>query len=363
MKPEFEGGWINLATTLRQNREPDKSIEVSKEVIRRFPRLSAGYTGLGNALLDKGLVDDAIAAYGEAVRREQNDPQARMRLGMALLSAGRVAESIEAFKTAASLQPQWAETHYYLGASLIELGRWNEAADACRNAIRAQKDHAEAHCNLAVVLLHSGRLRDALTEFKIGHQLSSRRPDWNYPSLQWVSDAERLVNLERRLTDIVTGKLKPADADERQLFARLCHYKRQYEAAARLYEEALDSAPRPANSGPNDNVYNVACSAAATGCGLGEDVGGTDDDRRARRRQALDWLRGELDSWTKVLNKDKVQARALVERMLQHWQADPDLTGVRDAAGLAKLPDAEREAWKAFWADVEALRKQAREPK
>jgi hypothetical protein len=35
------------------------------------------------------------------------------------------------------------------------------------------------------------------------------------------------------------------------------------------------------------------------------------------------------------------------------------LAGIRDEAGLAKFPDQEREALRALWADVEALRKKA----
>jgi hypothetical protein len=40
---------------------------------------------------------------------------------------------------------------------------------------------------------------------------------------------------------------------------------------------------------------------------------------------------------------------------LRHWRADIDLAGVRDPAALARLPAAERAAWQALWADVDAL--------
>ena len=47
---------------------------------------------------------------------------------------------------------------------------------------------------------------------------------------------------------------------------------------------------------------------------------------------------------------------------LRHWQADPDLSGLRDTAELAKLPADEQEACKKLWADVQALLDKA-EPK
>jgi hypothetical protein len=34
-------------------------------------------------------------------------------------------------------------------------------------------------------------------------------------------------------------------------------------------------------------------------------------------------------------------------------EAHPDLAGVRDADAHAKLPEAERKAWQALWADVD----------
>ena len=42
-------------------------------------------------------------------------------------------------------------------------------------------------------------------------------------------------------------------------------------------------------------------------------------------------------------------------KVLAHWREDDDLAGVRDADALMKLPDAERDAWRQLWADLDAL--------
>ena len=47
--------------------------------------------------------------------------------------------------------------------------------------------------------------------------------------------------------------------------------------------------------------------------------------------------------------------RPSVLKMLRHWQKDPDLASVRDAAALAKLPKEERVNWQMLWADVAEL--------
>ena len=54
--------------------------------------------------------------------------------------------------------------------------------------------------------------------------------------------------------------------------------------------------------------------------------------------------------------------RPLVAKALQHWKADGDLAGVRDADGLAKLPEAERTEWITLWGEVDALLAKAAKP-
>jgi hypothetical protein len=46
-----------------------------------------------------------------------------------------------------------------------------------------------------------------------------------------------------------------------------------------------------------------------------------------------------------------------VRQSLEHWQADHDLAGIRDADALAKLPQSDRAAWSALWEEVRGLLK------
>jgi hypothetical protein len=52
---------------------------------------------------------------------------------------------------------------------------------------------------------------------------------------------------------------------------------------------------------------------------------------------------------------------ARIRQMLQDWQKDPDLAGIRDSVAVAKLPAGEQEACKKLWADVAALLKRTGE--
>ena len=51
--------------------------------------------------------------------------------------------------------------------------------------------------------------------------------------------------------------------------------------------------------------------------------------------------------------------RQAAEKVLQHWQRDPDFAQVREVAALKRLPEAERQGWRDLWAEVARLLLQA----
>jgi hypothetical protein len=239
----------------------------------------------------------------------------------------------------------------------------DEAIGAYRRAIALEPDHAEAHCNLGQLLRdQKGQLAASLEEFRKGHALGSKRPGWPYPSGQWVKDAERMVELDRRLAVIQAGKEKAADDAERLMLADLCRkpFKKLYGASERFYAEAFANDAKLADDMQSWNRYNAACAAALAGCGQGNDADKLEAAARARlRKQALEWLRTDFAYWTNHAESDKPTDRELVRKTLKHWQDDRDLAGVRDVKELERLPAGEGEAWRKLWAEVEALLKNA----
>ena len=136
----------------------------------------------------------------------------------------------------------------------------------------------------------------------------------------------------------------------------MCEKKHLYAAAASLYREAIAAKPDLVASPSNGVRYNAACAAALAGCGAGEDAARlTDAERAGFRRQALDWLRADLDAWRGLLDKDPDKARRVVAQKMRHWLRDRDFNGVRGPEALANLPEAERLAWQQLWADVQRL--------
>ncbi len=110
--------------------------------------------------------------------------------------------------------------------------------------------------------------------------------------------------------------------------------------------------------------YNAACHAALATAGQGTDADKLDDKERAGlRKQTLEWLRADLDLWSKRLADAKPPDRQALLQVLKHWQEDTNLSGVRDAKALEKLSADEREACEKLWADVAELLKKAGETK
>jgi hypothetical protein len=199
-----------------------------------------------------------------------------------------------------------------------------------------------------------------LAELREGHKLGSEQPGWKYPSAKWVRRAEALVELDARLPAILRGEQQPKDNRDRLNFAMLCgQYKKCYAAAAGFYADAF-AEPKLADDLRVAHRYNAACAAALAGAGQGEDAKGLDDKERARlRQQARDWLAADLALWTKQADCDDAKVRDAVQKTLRHWQSDADLAALRDPEPLAKLPDAERDACRKLWDEVEAVRKKA----
>ena len=80
-----------------------------------------------------------------------------------------------------------------------------------------------------------------------------------------------------------------------------------------------------------------------------EDARRGESERTGLRRQALVWLRANLELTTKLRNAGQVLTLSLSTLL-----SDPALASVRDPAALAKLPGVEREPWQRFWTDVAA---------
>jgi hypothetical protein len=121
-----------------------------------------------------------------------------------------------------------------------------------------------------------------------------------------------------------------------------CQFAELHAAHARLWADALAVNPELAAPG---RVYAVRAAALA-GCGRGKDAAAlSEPDRERLLAQAREWFQAEL---TAASDTDAVR-QAKARATLKHWSTSPDLAGVRDAGGLARLPGPEQREWTLLW--------------
>jgi tetratricopeptide (TPR) repeat protein len=351
LRYDSPGVYNSLGRALTATHDWEAAIRCYRTALQIDPKYAAAHSNLGAALWDKGQLEEAMAECREAIRLKQDYPEAHNNLGAALHAKRDVDGAIAAFREAIRLKQDYPLAHHNLGGALRRKGQLDEAIAEYRKAIVLNPRFAEAHIDLGDALQQQGEFPKALVALRRGHELGSRNPRWRYPSAQWVRQCERLVELDRRLPDFLADKAIPASTGERVELAQLCAVKHRNRAALRFYEEAFAAEPALLA----DHRYTAACAAALAGCGRGQDADKLAEKERASlRRQALDWLRADLDALGHLLETGPEPARhaARVAASLQHWLTDADFAGVRGPEALARLPEAEQQTWRQLWGDV-----------
>jgi serine/threonine-protein kinase len=374
LQPDYEWPHYNLGFLFTDRNQWAEAEAAFREAIRLRPDWPEAYNSLGNFLWGQGKLPEAEAAYREAIRVKPDFDWGHINLGGVLRLRKKYAEAEKEIREGIRLNPNIGHAYNNLANVCKDQGKLDDAARAYLDAIRVDPNYPWPHCNLGFVYRIQGRFTDSLAAFRRGHELGSRDSTWREPSDRWAEEAERLVELDRRLPVLLRGEETPADPEAFLLLARLCGYKRWHAAAARFHGEAFTVRPTLApavslyarlDAYRRADVrlsarYDAARSAALAGCGLGEDPERPDEQERTRLRgKALSWLRDDLADASKRLEGGKAEECELVRRTLRHWQQDSALAAVRDADALVKLPEAERLEWQKLWQDVEALRQRA----
>ena len=378
-------GLSNLAMQmidLKQARSTQHRAEVfARELTRNHPSVTQYQTALATSIqagaevhLKANEWPEAIAACDEAIavfeklvqtsdvalnRRELAN--AYLQKSIMELRAGKPELAAEAGRKATALNPNDPTLFYGYGMALLDAGRLEDATLALGKAVALNPNFAMAHSNLGNALLRQGRFVEARAAFQRGHEIGSKQPGWNFPTAQLVKNADKMIQLDGRLTAILAGETQPNNAVEQLELALICQqFKRLNAAAARFYAGAFAIDPKLADDMKQQRRYNAACAAALAGCGKGKDVDKLNDPEKAKlRSQAIEWLKADLAHWTKLAGSANARERVVVTQTLTHWQQDADLAGVR-GEDVAKWPDGEQAAWRKLWQDVEMVLVRAR---
>jgi Flp pilus assembly protein TadD len=364
LKPDFAEAYNDLSIALDRQGKLVEAEGVLHKAIACKPDYATAYYNLGITLNDQQKFAKAEAAFREAIVLKPDYATAYTNLGKALFFQGKPAEAEAACRKAISLKPEYADAHCNLGILLNDLGKPVEAEAACRTALALKPDSAEAHCNLGSALRLQGRFAESLGEFRRAHELGSKQPGWRYPSLQQVGNAERLVNLAKKLPSVLKGEESAANPSEAITLAWMCERLdlKRHAASARLYADAFTAEPKLANDLNQQHRYYAARSAAQAAASQGKDVHLLPDKVKAMYRcWALGWLRDDLTAYGKLAEQSNPVANRAIQQRLTYWQRDPDLASLRDKDAVDKLPETDRETCHKLWTDVVALIQQTQE--
>jgi eukaryotic-like serine/threonine-protein kinase len=376
--PAFAPARNNLGLWLKRKGIWWFAIQEYRDALRDDPELAPAHFNLGEIQAGSGWIHDAIGHYREALRVDPDFARAHYYLGIALLAKGRTdevfedyplgVESLNPFRGSAQTEaiayywqaydcaPEWVAARNSLRIPPADGARLDEAIDHYRQAIRLEPGWDRPHGALCQALLAKRQFAEADAAFSRCLELVPPEATKLRGNLERLRErCRRLLGLEGRLTAIVRGTDKPA-AGECLDAAELCFDKNHNATAARLYAKALAASPRLTEDPRAGHRFNAARAAARAGCARGDDVAGQGEPKlKELRNQAREWLRQDLTAWAGMLDTGQIGERLQARRALSPWRDDPDLAGLRDPDALDGLPPAEREEWRSFWGEIEAL--------
>jgi eukaryotic-like serine/threonine-protein kinase len=304
--------------------------------------------------LDETKPAEALRYYQAALAARPHHTIVMSHIGLTLKELREWDEAVAHFERALALagEPESIGLRGNLALVLADKGDVERSVALLRENVRLRPNQVRANCNLGEGLIKLGRFDEALESLRRGRQLAVEQGSF------FRAAAEQLLGVGERLADadhrLAAGKPEPADAAESLTFAEVCFFKKRHADSVGFYRRAFEQDPKLAADVDAENRNTAARAAALAAAGRGDGTEPVDAPRRAElRKQALTWLREDLDAWGRRAGQPK--ARAEVEAGLRLWQRHPDFAGLRDPAAVALLPDDEQQACKQFWADVNAL--------
>ena len=192
---------------------------------------------------------------------------------------------------------------------------------------------------MASALASQGRFAESLVAIKRGHELGSKRPDWRYPSAEWVRRVEANAAMEAKLPEFLSGQFQPATTRNAWRWPRFAERRNSTARRPACYAAAFAADPKLAADLEAGHRFDAICNAVMAAAGKGEDAAKLDDEeagapppsgpRLASRRPCA------LDQATR--HPARLRSRRTVAEKMTLWKQKPDLASIRDAAALAKL--------------------------
>jgi tetratricopeptide (TPR) repeat protein len=167
---------------------------------------------------------------------------------------------------------------------------------------------------------------------------------------------DNTVQARAYLERVAAGRVTPPNPTVALRAIKLARHpsRCQYLHAAMLYDWIFRKDPALANDLANGHRYEAARCAVPAAAGRDKEFPDLSAGERTRQAaQAMKWLRADLAQLT--IDSHTPQRHPQIRQWLTRCKQDPDLAPIRDPAALAAMPADDRQAWQAFWREVDAL--------
>jgi tetratricopeptide (TPR) repeat protein len=344
--------WLNreLGWALYQVHRSDEALSYYRAALALRPKTSAVHNGIGAVLHDMGRMDEAIGHLQEALRLDPENVTALTNLAHSLNAKGQMDKAIGHLQQAVRIEPKSAFRHSNLGLALRDKGRLDEATEHFQQALGIEPRSALYHHNLGMAVWGNGRLDDGIVHLQQAVNIEPKSALYHGNLGIALRDKGRLDDAIGHFQQALS--IDPTFALIHDNLGLAMRYKGRLDEAITHFQQAVRLNPRLviAQTDLGTSLYDVARDAVRAADSQGSDDARLGEPARAdKRRQALDWLRALLELTTKLQIDRTAEGQSLTT-----WQTDPALASVREPAALVKLPDAERQQWQRFWADVGA---------
>ena len=282
-------------------------------------------------------------------------------LGNVYTLQGRLEEAADAWTRNVELvpdRPEYIFLRLNLATGLRSTGDWKAAIEQADEVLaHAPSPRIEVRATQELVwsLLGVGRLAEA--EVAFDRLMSLVLPPDLDPEVRRRNDESfrRVLELARRLPEVLDGSLLPSDPQDQLAAAWLCYELAGYRTAARRYEAAFGAHPE---------LFSTACpwpdvahwggeavkAAILAGCGTGRDRDGIAEEERGHWREtARAWLERDLENWHERIAEGSLRHRDGLSWQLGSVLQMVEYAPLREKSNLAALPPAERDAWTDLW--------------
>jgi len=347
--PKYSWPHNGIGITLRLRKEYDAAIKEFNEAIRLDPTDHLPHNGLGNVFEDRKEYDAAIAELKEAIRLDPKYPIPHFNLGNVFKAKKDYDAAIAEYKEAIHLDAQYASPHNGLGAIHRAKKEYDAALAEFKEVIRLDPNYTFGYANIGLIHRDVGRFAESVEAFE---KAIGQMP--NHAGLQNdLRRSQQYLAMDARYPDIRRGTAKPKNPQEAVQFAEFAarDYKKDYAVAFQLYRDSFSADAKLVQA----NRYNAARAAVQFAAGKDEHVTLDMDEWYYLQGKARAWLSEDLADLRKLAASSKSADREKAAARLADLMIDADLAPVRDSAGQKAMPDDERQAWQALWAEVPGM--------